>query len=483
MRPLGFIASGIALATMAACTTVGPDYRIPEHAAIQAPGVRGSFLGAAAAPVSQQPVPDGWWRLYHDPVLDTLEQRALAANTDLRVAAANLARAQAVLVETRAASDPHVGVSAAAQRGQESGEEHLLPVPLPVENLGDTGLRVTYQVDLFGRLRRAAQAAAADAEAGRAGLELAQVSVAAEVAAAYVEACSAAEDQAVAERMVRLHARSLEVVQRLDAAGRGTAVDVARARAQLEQARAAPPVNAARRRAALYRLALLTGRPPAEYPREAEACLAPPTLAQPLPVGDGAALLARRPDVRQAERVLAGATARIGVATAALYPSVSVGLSAGSTGLLTDIGERAANHWSIGSLVSWTFPDGGERARVRQADASAQAALARFDGVVLNALREVETQLSWYAQDLRRNEALRASREQAALAAEQARRLYESGRSPYLASLDADRSLASVESALAASEGQIAADQVKLFLALGGGWGTADASAAEASAR
>ena len=211
--------------------------------------------------------------------------------------------------------------------------------------------------------------------------------------------------------------------------------------------------------------------------------MAPPTLAQPLPVGDGAALLARRPDVRQAERVLAGATARIGVATAALYPSVSIGLGAGSTGLLTDIGERAANHWSIGSLVSWTFPDGGERARVRQADASAQAALARFDGVVLNALREVETQLSWYSQDLRRNEALRASREQAALAAAQARRLYEAGRTPYLTSLDADRSLASVESALAASEGQIAADQVKLFLALGGGWGTAEVNAAEASAR
>lgn len=465
------LAAGLCTLALAACTAVGPNYHLPDDAAIRAPAAQGEFLGAAVAPVSQQPVPDGWWRLYRDPVLDGLEQRALAANTDLRVAAANLARAQALWAEARAAGDPHVTAAAAAERGQESGEAHLLPVPLPVENLGDTSLRVSYQLDLFGRISRAAEAAAADAEAGRAGLELARVSVAADVAAAYVDACSAAADEAVAGRIVELHARSLAVVQRLQAAGRGTATDLARARAQLEQARAAAPAQAARRRAALYRLALLTGRPPAEYPREAEACAAPPRLDEPLPVGDAAALLQRRPDVRQSERQLAAATARIGVATAALYPSIQFGASGGWTGLLSDIGDPAARHWGLGALISWTLPGGGERARVRQADAATQAALARFDGVVLNALREVETQLWSYAQDLRRQDALRRAHEQAALAAEQARRLYEAGRNPYLASLDADRTLASVDAALAAIDGQIATDQVRLFLALGGGWG------------
>jgi len=119
---------------------------------------------------------------------------------------------------------------------------------------------------------------------------------------------------------------------------------------------------------------------------------------------------------------------------------------------------------------------------VRQADAAADAALAKFDGVVLNALREVETSLSAYAQDLQRNAALVRAREESALAADQARRLYQSGRSPYLFSLDADRTLAANDAALAASNGQIAADQVKLFLALGGGWGATLPGPAEASA-
>jgi outer membrane protein TolC len=121
-------------------------------------------------------------------------------------------------------------------------------------------------------------------------------------------------------------------------------------------------------------------------------------------------------------------------------------------------------------MISWTFPGGGERARIREADAAADAALAHFDGVVLNALRETETSLTAYAQDLQRNASLRAARDEAAAAESQAHRLHEAGRSPYLAGLDAERVLASADAALAASNGQVAADQVKLFLALGGGW-------------
>jgi outer membrane protein TolC len=188
----------------------------------------------------------------------------------------------------------------------------------------------------------------------------------------------------------------------------------------VNQTRAAAPPLIARRQAALFRLAALTGRPPAEFPKAVASCVVPPRLSRPIPVGDGAALLKRRPDVRQAERTLAGATARISVATAALYPTISFGLGLGSTGLLADLGAPAANRWSLGSLISWTFPGGGERARIRQADAMADAALARFDGVVLNALRETETSLATYAQDLQRNADLRAARDDAATAERQA---------------------------------------------------------------
>jgi NodT family efflux transporter outer membrane factor (OMF) lipoprotein len=461
----------VLLPALSACATVGPNYHLPKAAKLNAPSAQGPFLGAASPAVSQDPVPDGWWRLYDDPTLDGLVAEALTANTDLRVAAANLARARAVVGEVNGAREPKLEVSAAAERARESGETFLLPEALPAENLGDVGLKVSYQVDLVGRLRRASEAARADAAATKAALDLAEVSVVADVAAAYVDACSAGHELEVAQRSIDLQQQSLAVTEKLVAAGRGSQADLPRARALLRQTRATAPTFAARKRAALYRLAVLTGKPPAEFPRAVEACAVPPKLKQPIPVGDGAALLKRRPDVRQAERGLAGATARIGVATAALYPSVTLGLGAGSTGLVGDLGQGATNHWSFGSLIHWTLPGGGERARVREANAAADAALARFDGVVLNALRETETALTTYAHDLDRNAELAAARDEAATAEAQVGTLYRAGRSPYLADLDAQRTLAGAEAALAASDAQVAADQVKLFLALGGGWG------------
>lgn len=470
MSPLKALALAGSLLALAACTAVGPNYKLPAEAKINAPTAQGPFLGAASRAVSQDPVPAGWWKLYDDPVLNGLVEEALRANTDLRVAAANLARSQAIAGEADDAGGFKLGASAAAMHSRESGEQYLLTKQLPVENLADVGVKVSYQVDLVGRIKRAAEAAHADAEASQAALDLARVSVAADVARAYVEACANGHELAVAQHTVDLQSRGLDVTRKLVRAGRGTAVDVSRAQAQLDLSRASPPTYQSRRRAALYRLATLTGKPPGEFPKAVEACFHPPILAQAIPVGDGAALLKRRPDVRQAERTLAGATARIGVATAALYPNVTLGLGAGSTGLLADIGQAPANRWGLTSLITWTLPGEAERARIRQAEAGADGALARFDGVVLTALRETETSLDAYAHDLRRQAALKAARDQAALAETQAQTLYRAGRSPYLAGLDAQRVLAQSEAALAAADSQVAADQVNLFLALGGGW-------------
>lgn len=470
MSPLRPLAIAGSLLALTACAAVGPNYKLPEEAKINAPAAQGPFMGAASKAVSQDPVPPGWWKLYDDPVLNGLVEEALKANTDLRVAAANLDRARAVAGEADDAGGFSAGASAAAQHSRESGEQYLLSEPLPVENLADVGVKISYQIDLVGRIRRAAEAAHADAEASQAALDLARVSVAADVARAYVQACANGHELAVAQHAVDLQSRSLEVTRKLVQAGRGTAVDMTRAQAQLDLSRANLPTFQSRRRAALYKLATLTGRPPTEFPKAVEACVQPPTLTRAIPVGDGAALLKRRPDVRQAERALAGATARIGVATAALYPNITLGLGAGSTGLLADIGQAPANRWGLSSLITWTVPGEGERARIRQTEAGADAALARFDGVVLTALRETETSLDAYAHDLQRQAALKAARDQAAMAEGQAQRLYRAGRSPYLAGLDAQRTLAGAEAALAASDGQVAADQVNLFLALGGGW-------------
>ncbi|MEW6598731.1 MAG: efflux transporter outer membrane subunit [Pseudomonadota bacterium] len=461
--------------TLAGCTTVGPNYKLPASALVNAPVVKGEFLGAKNESMVDRPPPDHWWRLYQDQLLDRLEDEALAANTDLRVAAANIRQARSISSQTRSQLDePHMQLSAGAERAQLSGESYLLPMQMPDMTLGDVGFSMSYQVDLFGRLKRAAEASEADVEAARAGYDLVRVTVAANVAAAYVDVCSAGEELAAAEQSIDLQAKSLEATRRLALAGRGQTIDIARAEAQLMQLRATPPALAARRQAALYRLAALMGRTPLDYPRDVERCAEPPRLATPLPVGDGASLLQRRPDVRAAERRLASATARIGVAAAALYPSVGLGLDSGSSGKLTDLGRSRTNSWNLGGLIHWSFPDTAARARVRQASAGADAALASFDGVVLNALRETETSLSAYAQDLQRNAALRVARDQSAKAAAEARRLYQGGRSAYLSSLDAERSLANMDASVAASDGQLAADQVRLFLALGGGWAGAD---------
>ena len=457
------------LAALAACGTVGPDYRVPDQAAVRSAGAAAPFDGAAEAAFSAAPLPPHWWRLYQDPALDALVERALAANTDLRVAAANLARARAVEEETAAAGRPALGLNAAPAYGRSSAAARGLAQPLDNAGSYDAGATVSYQVDLFGKIARAIEAADADTGAALAAYDLARVNVAAGTVRAYADACSSAAQIRVAQRSLDLQREFAGLTGRRIRAGRGSALDASRAEAQVEQLRAGLPPLLAQQRSAQLRLAALVGETPAALP--AVACSAMPRLANPVPVGDGAALLRRRPDIRQAERGVAGATARIGVATADLYPSISLGLSAGGAGALSSFGAGNTWRWSLGPLISWSIPiNGGAQARIAEARAANDAALARFDGTVLNALRETETALTVYARELDRNAALQAARDQSALAAQQAGTLYRYGRTDFLTTLDAQRSLASAESALTASDAQVAADQVALFMALGGGW-------------
>jgi outer membrane protein TolC len=265
---------------------------------------------------------------------------------------------------------------------------------------------------------------------------------------------------------------TLQLTQRLFDAGRGTVRDVDQAVVLAENARAQVPMFEAERRAALYALAMLTGRPPAELDAAAAGCVAVPSVATLIPVGDGSALLARRPDVRQAERRLAADTARIGVETAALYPSIrllgSASLGAQSIG---DLGKSSSISFSLGPLISWTFPNiGVARARVRQVEAGAAASLATFDGTVLTALKELEQALARYAGELDRNAALRRSEASAANAARIAGLRFEAGRDNLLQRIDAERDRAGARAARAQSDAALAEAQVSLFKALGGGW-------------
>jgi outer membrane protein, multidrug efflux system len=462
-----------AFAALTSCHTAGPRYAGPPTASVvRAPTAQGAFASAASSAFSAKIAPGDWWRLYRDTRLDALVRQAFAANTDLRVAEANLQRSRALLRQARAARQPTAALTVNPSYQQLSAESYLQPGVVAPLGLIDAGVQVTYEIDLFGRLHRGVQAAAADDEAVRAARDLVKTTVAADTARAYAEVCGAGEELTSARRSLALQRQSGALTARLVRAGRGTALDVTRSTAQISQYQADIPALEAAQRNALYRLAVLTGRPPADYPRDLEACAAAPRLAGAMPVGDGAALIRRRPDIREAERNLAAATYRIGVSAADLYPQVTLGATAGTTGSLADAFEPQTNRYGVGPSLTWQINQSAARARLAQAEAETRARLAEFDRTVLTALREAETALTTYAHDLDRHAALAAVTAQGRTAVAQAQTLRRAGRVGFLDLLDAERSLASAESASAASDTQLSADQVAIFLALGGGWET-----------
>lgn len=463
----------IAATALSGCA-VGPNYVSP---APDAPA-QGTLSQAAQPGFVPDEPPADWWKLFDTPVIDRLVGEALAANTDLRVAAANLRQARAVLRETRAARLPSTDINASASYGQAAGSTVGVNGAGPRGDSYDIGLDLGYQVDLFGRISRAIEAGRADLEATQAAYDLARVTVVAETIRAYADACAAGQQLAVARETLRVQEETFDLTRRLETGGRGTGLDTSRASALLEQTRAEVPGFEAARKGALFRLATLTGKPPADFPAAVASCEAPPRVTQTIPVGNGATLLARRADVRAAERRLAAATARVGVATADLYPSITIGGSIGSTanspeGLFKPSGFR----FGIGPLLSFSFPNMSvARARIAQAEAGADAALAEFDGAWLGALRDTETALSNYVAAGQRAERLRSARDASAEAARIARLRYRAGAESFQIVLDAERSLAANELLLAQAEAQLSDATVALFLALGGGWQQTPAS-------
>jgi len=452
---------------LTACATAGPDYHGPEKSVATAPGATGAFHSGRDALFAQADLPDRWWTLYADPQLDSLIEQALAANTDMRQADANLAQAQAVLLEAEAGRTISTNISGGETLSRPSGVTQHLPGTIAY----DLGLSASYPLDLNGRIKRAIEASNADVEASAAARDYVRVSVAAATAKAYAQVCAANYSLGVNRKVVALQRDTANATRRLAKGGRGTAFDVSRARAAVDSSAAALPAFEAQRQNGLYLLATLMGRPPADYPREVESCAALPTLNAPLPVGDGTALIRRRPDIRQAERAIAGDTARLGVATADLYPQVSIGGSVGLSGPLKDFGSGSAFGFSLGPLISWSFPNRPVvRARIAQSEARVQGDLAGFDGTVLEALRQTETALETYRRDAERAAALDRARDSAALSATQAGKLFRFGRGDFLSLLDAQRSLASAEVSAATARTQLVQDQIALFLALGGGW-------------
>ena len=473
MSPARILAPACVAALLAGCA-VGPRYVQPSTP----PAGAGAFASANGQVFSPTPPQPDWWRLYDDPVLDGLVQKALTRNADLEAAAANLARARGALEEARAGLFPTTDISAGATYGKSSTADlvsQLTGTPAKTGWAFDGQLDVSYELDLFGRVRRTIEASRADAQAVAAAEDLVRVSVAAETARAYANACAYAESLDVARRSTDLAQQLYDLTVRQRDLGARSDVDTSSAGVVLAQARAAIPNLDGQRRTALYELAVLTGDPPEVISTDADACKTPPHLSQLLPSGDGASLLKRRPDVRQAERTLAADVARIGVAETEFFPSVHLNGSVAQAGSnLRQLTSSQGFSWGLGPLISWSFPNIlVAKAEVRQARAQASGDIARFQSQVLTALKEVEEALTAYAAELSRNGALRDARNQSQRAYQLAQIQLQNGSIGFPDLLQDERVLMQTESELAASDQLLVSDQVTVFKTLGGGWETA----------
>ncbi len=458
--------TGLAALTLSACA-VGPHYvspKTPPHAA-------GSFVSADRPEFAESaPLPPGWWRLYQDAVLDDLVKEALSENQDLKVAAANLAYAEGLLEEARSGRFPTTNLTAAAPSYGRSVSQVIAGAAASTSYAA--GLIASYQVDLFGRIARGVQAARANAEASLAAEDVVRVTVAAQTAAAYANICGYGEQLDVARRSVALVQEAYDLTAAERDAGALSNFDLSREGVVLGQAKGAIAPLEGQRRAALFTLAALLGKPPSEVPAAAAACHTPPRLVQPLPVGNGADLLRRRPDLRAAERSLASATARIGVAEADLYPTITLGGAVNNAASsITGIGTTSHATYSVGPMLSWSFPNIlTAHARVKQASAQAAAALAGFDGAVLRALSEAEKALSAYGSELDHHTALVDVRTNADEALRLAKIQFEAGSVSFLDLISAESAAVAADQAVALSDQTLSTNQIAVFQALGGGW-------------
>ena len=460
------LAVAAAAALLAGCA-VGPSYERPQTSTPSDFAQREASVYAAAQPVAD------FWRSFNDPLLTQLVEQSLASNTDLRVAVARLDQARAITRQSRLDLLPTVTAEAGYTQSRASADQAPgVPRAQRDNDLNHASLDAFWELDLFGRVRRNVEASHADTAAIAADLQALQVSIAAEVARTYFELRGEQEQLRVARSNADNQRDTLGLTQaRLDA-GRGTEFDTQRSHAQLESTLSRIPAFEAAVAASAHRLAVLEGREPTALLAELRNAAPLPALPESVAVGTPAELLRRRPDVQAAERRLAAATARIGVATADLFPRLTFGGSVGvSAGSLGDMFTRDGESYAFGPGISWAFLDLGRvRARIVASDANEQANLAAYEGTVLRALEEAETSLISYARARTEGEHLQQSADASDAAARLARTRFEGGISDFLQVLDAERSRLEAQDRLSQSRTRTATALVAVYKAVAGGW-------------
>jgi len=445
---------------------VGPNYHRPDTP-LDTHFANADEPGFAASDAVEQ-----YWTSFADPVLDGLVADALAHNKDLSAAEANLRAARAIRRLT--GFDQFPTVTLAASYTHQLDSQLQLPGVDRQDREFDAaqaGFDGLWELDLFGRVRRNVEAARADVGAAAATLQDARVSVIAEVARDYFILRGLQDQLALTRRNADNQFSSLKLTRTRLEAGRGNELDTSRAEAQWQTTLASIPTLEASIATTTYRLSSLTGRQPASLGDR----LAP----QPLPelpalnsIGTPEQLLRRRPDIRAAEQRLAGATARIGVAVGDLFPKVTI---TGSFGYVAanfgEFGQSDAKSYSVGPTISWAaFDLGRVRARISSARAQTDAALATYEGAVLNALETTEDALISYGRSQSRRDALQLAAAASDKAADLARQRFEGGLIDFLEVLDAERTALSAELLLSQSRTDAATSLVAVYKAVGAGW-------------
>jgi len=464
----GSAVAALSALLLGACA-VGPTYRGP-------PAVDTGNGWAQPAAVARDSVHvSAWWAALDDPVLGRLVTTALSDNLDLRQARARISEARALRDRAAGGHAPVIDASGSVthRRQSENG-------PLPIgsipglerdQTIYDAGFDAGWEIDLFGKTRRAMESAQASMQAAQADADGVRISVAAEVARSYLTLRGAQRELATREASLATLQQTLDLLRKRLDAGDAAQADVDTAQARLAAADAGLPAIRARQRAAALGLSVLLGAPP-----ERELALLDTSAAQivlaPIPVGERADILRRRPDVRAAERRLAARTADIGVATAELFPKLSIGAGGGFQSLdAGNLFESASQVFSIMPLISWRVFDGGRvRAEIHASEARQEQAALGYEKAVLAALGDAERALSNYQLGLdavqRQRVALHAARRSYAHA--QAR--FKAGDSALVDLLAEERVLHDAEDACVRVHTATAIDLVSLFKALGGGW-------------
>ncbi|GGK15864.1 efflux transporter outer membrane subunit [Luteimonas terricola] len=479
------LTSTVLALALAACS-VGPDYVRPDlptpavfHGAPATTGLEtaDAAAGTAATAEAGAPTPatadDRFWRGFGDPLLMALVEDALAANHDLRIALARYDRANALL--RGAKFDRFPTITANAEAGESRASADQAPGVARGDRDGESysaGIAAAWELDLFGRIRRGVEAGRAEALAGYTDLQAAQVAIAGEVAHAYLELRGAQERLRVARGNADNQRETVDLVQARFDAGRDSEFDTARAGAQLEATLSRIPALEAQVAFSIHRLGVLTGRTPDALAALLGEAAPLPTLPGAIDPGTPGELLRRRPDVAAAEARLHAATARIGVATADLFPRFTLGGLIGSQAIDSDmLFERDSETRFIALGIDWSFLDIGRvRARIAAADADAAGELAYYQQTVLLALEDTENALVRLDRARAEDAHLERAARDSARAAELARIRFDAGAIGLLEVLDAERTRLQAEDAFAAGRTRSATGAVALYRALAGGW-------------